>query len=299
MRTCTSNLKEYLPDEYHNITRNTIAEMMVNEGYMNNTHVIQISTCHRFASVYSDTRETLLTFTNTEHSLSNIPIQFYPDSYEKKRISIENLPIELPDKEVKAFLSKYATLFGKTYYPGTKFQNKYFTTGTRIYQYTSLSKHIPRHINEFGRYLQIRYDEQPKDDNNLDTQSEFPRNVTYIQQEAPQTLPNATPTPQLPDTPTIIPETQQQDEPQVEQQQTTPIRKENLINSKVQQTQRLPKQIIQQNIPKMVDKINNVQIQIYKLRYKRASGNDYSQRQRESLSRRNRWKVRVQTQTGL
>ena len=124
-------------------------------------------------------------------------------------------------------MSKYATLFGKTYYPGTKFQNKYFTTGTRIYQYTSLSKLIPRHINEFGRYLQIRYDEQPKDDNNLDTQSEFPCNVTYIQQEAPQTLPNATPTPQLPDTPTIIPETQQQDEPQVEQQQTTPIRKEN------------------------------------------------------------------------
>lgn len=160
-------------------------------------------------------------------------------------------------------MSKYATLFGKTYYPGTKFQNKYFTTGTRIYQYTSLSKHIPRHINEFGRYLQIRYDEQPKDDNNLDTQSEFPRNVTYIQQEAPQTLPNATPTPRLPDTPTIIPETQQQDEPQVEQQQTTPIRKENLINSKIQQTQRLPKQNIQQKIPKMVDKINNVQI--YKL----------------------------------
>ena len=99
-------------------------------------------------------------------------------------------------------------------------------------------------INEFGRYLQIRYDEQPKDDNNLDTQSEFPRNVTYIQQEAPQTLPNATPTPQLPDTPTIIPETQQQDEPQVEQQQTKQIRKEILINSKVQQTQHLPKQNI-------------------------------------------------------
>ena len=121
IRTCTSNLKEYLPDEYHNITRNTIAEMLVNEGYMNKVHVIQVSACHKFASICFDTRETRLTFTNTEHSLSNVPIKFYPDYYEKKRISIENLPIELPDKEVKTFLSKYVTLFGKTYYPGTKF----------------------------------------------------------------------------------------------------------------------------------------------------------------------------------
>ena len=84
----------------------------------------------------------------------------------------------------------------------------------------------------FGRYLQIRYDEQPKDDDNPDMQLELSCNITYIQQEAPQTLPNATPTPQLPDTPIIIPETQQQDEPEVEQEQITPILKEK-IKSKI------------------------------------------------------------------
>ena len=238
--------------------------MLVNEGYMNNTHVIQISTCHRFASVCFDTRETVLAFTTAEHSLINTPTKFYPDYYQKKRISIENLPIELPDKEVKNFLSEYATLFGKTYYPGTKFQNKYITTGTRIYQYTTISKNIPKHLYKFGRYLRIRYDEQPKEDDNSETQSELPRNVTFIQQEtitpnttpkprtddnpdtqlepprkvtytqqeASQILPTTTPTPQLPDTPTITPEIQTTDEPQIEQEHTTPLRKEKMQTNK-------------------------------------------------------------------
>ena len=116
MKTCTTNLKEYVPDQYHSITHETIAEMLANEWYINEVHTIEISTCHRFASLCFDTRETLLNFTNTKHQiLPNISIIFQPDYYEKKGISIENLPTELPDKEVKTFLSQYATLFGKTY----------------------------------------------------------------------------------------------------------------------------------------------------------------------------------------
>ena len=134
MKTCTTKLKEYLPDQYHSITHETIAEMVDNEGYINEINTIQISTRHRFASLCFDTTETLITFTNTEHLiLPNISITFQPDYYEKKRISIENLPTGLPDKEVKTFLSQYATLFGKTYYPGIKHQNKYYTTRTRVY----------------------------------------------------------------------------------------------------------------------------------------------------------------------
>ena len=48
-------------------------------------------------------------------------------------MSIENVPIELPDKEVKTLLSQYTTGTGKTYYPGIKHENKYFTFGTRVY----------------------------------------------------------------------------------------------------------------------------------------------------------------------
>lgn len=138
-------------------------------------------------------RRTLLTFTNTGHLiLPNIPITFRPDCYDKIPISVENLPVELPDKEVKTFLSNCATLIGKTYYPGIKHQNKYYTTGTRVYQCTKLTQHIPKHIYHFERYLRICYDDQPKDNpNNIDTNTnnpddtpvpttELPRNTTYI-----------------------------------------------------------------------------------------------------------------------
>lgn len=138
-------------------------------------------------------RRTLLTFTNTGHLiLPNIPITFRPDYYDKIPTSVENLPVELPDKEVKAFLSNCATLIGKTYYPGIKHQNKYYTTGTRVYQCTKLTQHIPKHIYHFERYLRICYDDQPKDNpNNIDTNTnnpddtpvpttELPRNTTYI-----------------------------------------------------------------------------------------------------------------------
>ena len=34
--------------------------------------------------------------------------------------------MERPDKEVKTLLSDYTTIIGKTYYPRTKHNNKYF-----------------------------------------------------------------------------------------------------------------------------------------------------------------------------
>ena len=252
-KTCTTNLKEFFPEEYIHITRHTIVNMLITEGYMNEVHVIQISTCHRFTSICFDTRENLLTFTNTEHSLLDIHITFYPNYYERRRISIENLPIELQDKEVKTFLSEYVTLIGKTNYPGIKSQNKYFTTGTRIYQCTTILKHIPKHIHYFGRYLRIRYNEQAEHDTDfiqqqqpqtqqpeqdtvlqLDpdtTEPELPRNMTFIQCEQSQTLPLCTPTPHLFDTSNMLDKQQ----PEVEEEhQETPQHK---ANSKQKQNQ--------------------------------------------------------------
>ena len=133
-KTCTTNLKEYLPNSYYDITHTIIAQMLGNEDYMTKVHTTQISACKRFASICFDIRETLLSFTKIEHYLlPDTPLKFQPDFYDKTRISIENIPIELPDKDVKFFLSEHTKPIGKTYYPGIKHRNKYYTTGTRVY----------------------------------------------------------------------------------------------------------------------------------------------------------------------
>ena len=163
-KTCTTNLKEYPPE--------TIAEMPANEGYINEAHKVQILTCHRSASPCPDTRETPPILIPP-----NIPATPQPHYYEKTKISIENLPIELRDKEVKTFLSQITTLFGKTYYPGTKHQNKNYTTGTRVYQYINLKEHIPKHIYHFGRYLRICHDDQPKDNPTTNTNTNNPEDT--------------------------------------------------------------------------------------------------------------------------
>ena len=71
-----------------------------------------------------NTKETLLQFCEREYQiLPDIYIKFEPDCFDKIRKSVKNIPIELPD----------TTPIGKTYYPGIKYQHKYYTTGTRVY----------------------------------------------------------------------------------------------------------------------------------------------------------------------
>ena len=173
---------------------------------------IQIPTCHRYISICPKTRELLLQFCEQEHSLpSDIHVTFTPDYYDRIRISIENLPIELPDEDVKEFLTTYATPIGKTYYTGKRYNNKYYTTGTRVYQCIHLKQHLPRHIYQFGRYLRIRYNSQPTPDptatldNNINgrntnentDKTPKPTNKIYNQ------IPKTTPIPVTYDTPTI------------------------------------------------------------------------------------------------
>ena len=157
-RTCTINIKKCLPDNYYNITYETIAEFLHKEEWLAETDTIQISSCHRYASVCFTTRETLEHFCKWSYEL--LPDQYItpePDYHNRIRISIENIPIELPDKEVKTFLSEYITITGKTYYPGKRYHNKHFTIGTRVYQGIKLQNHLPRHLYQFGRYLRIRF----------------------------------------------------------------------------------------------------------------------------------------------
>ena len=83
--------------------------MLSNENYLHETHTIQISTCKRFLSICFDTRE-ILQFVDTDHLLTDIPIIFEPDYYDKIRISIENIHIELPDEGVKKFYQRIPQL---------------------------------------------------------------------------------------------------------------------------------------------------------------------------------------------
>ena len=184
MKTRTTNLEQYLPETYHKITHTKIAENL------NETHTIQIPTCHKYVSLCFDTREILLKFGNTDHlQLPDISITFEPDYYHKICISIEYISIELPDKKVKTFLSTYTTPIGKTYYPGTKHYNKYFTAGTRVYQCIKLNQHTSRQIHHFGRYLGICYDKQPKDNpNNTNT------NINQNSDHTPVPISKFTPT---------------------------------------------------------------------------------------------------------
>ena len=162
-RTCTLNIKEQLPNNYHDITHETIAELLHNEGILSKTDTIQISTCRRYASMCFTTREILEDFCKWEYELPpDQYVSFEPDYHSRIRISIENIPIELPDKEVRTFLSEFITIIGTTYFPGTRFHIKHFTTGTRVYQGIKLQKHLPRYLYQFKRHLRIRYDSQPK-----------------------------------------------------------------------------------------------------------------------------------------
>ena len=94
--------------------------MLDEEDILHEIHTIQISACHRYASISFKTRELLLEFCKNKHLLHDVPIIFSPDYHERIRVSSENLPIELPDTEVKNFLLIYAPPIGTTYYTGQK-----------------------------------------------------------------------------------------------------------------------------------------------------------------------------------
>ena len=83
-----------------------------------------------------------------------------------------------------------------------KDNNKYHTTGTRVYQCTHLEQHIPRHVYEFGRYLRIRYDSQPTTVSSTTPQQNATENTLFpenqedtpkTQKDSPPDLPQETP----------------------------------------------------------------------------------------------------------
>ena len=226
-RTCTLDATTCTQD-YYQINHTTAAEMLYEENLLHETDTIQISTCHRYISICFKTRELLLDFCEHEHTiLTDTVAKFTPDYCDRTRISVENLPIELPDEDVKKFLSTYVQPIKKTYY-----------TGTRVYQCIHIKQHIPRRIYHFGRYLRIRYDSQPPSDSTTITDNNtnaknFDENMDKT--PGPKThnqIPETTPIPTIHDTP-IITATQ----PVLETIDTTPQPTENTQTENDTQTE--------------------------------------------------------------
>ena len=252
--------------------------MLHEEKLLHEIDAIQISTRHRYASTCFKTRELLLEFCKQEHILlPGIPVQFSPD-YERTRISIENIPIELPDEDVYDFLSVYATPIRKTYYTGKRHNNKYYTTGTIVYQCMHLKQHLPRHVYKFGRYLRIRCNSQPIPAFTTTSENNGNTPLQDNQQTAPQTqeniaqpmLPQNTPTPQphkkktrqkrvtnvtqIPQPHNTPDETQKQQQKPI--QQTTPIPQSHVTPDETNRQQQQPTQQTQQKPQK-----DNIQTQ--------------------------------------
>ena len=107
-------MKGYCLDTYNEITPTATATMLAKEDYLTETHTIQISSCHAPTLVSFTVEHILETFLEAEHLLPpNTYGKFESDYYTRIRISTENRPIELPDKD-NTLLSDYATVVGKT-----------------------------------------------------------------------------------------------------------------------------------------------------------------------------------------
>ena len=62
------------------------------------------STCHKYASVGFTEQQILEKLCKTEHLVIDTYVKFEPHYLTRIRISIENVPNELPDKNVKTLL---------------------------------------------------------------------------------------------------------------------------------------------------------------------------------------------------
>ena len=87
-------MKEYFLDTYNEITHTTIATVLAEKDYLTETNMIQISFCHRSASMSFREQNTLERLCEPEHLLPpNTYVKFEPDYHTRIRISIKNIPV--------------------------------------------------------------------------------------------------------------------------------------------------------------------------------------------------------------
>ena len=106
--------------------------MLSKEKYLHETRTIQVSTCKKFLSTCFNTREILV-----QHTTIN--------SYKYYLRTSINIYLRIS-------INIYHNYRQNILY-WNQHSNKFFPTGTKLYQCIKLTQHIPRHIYHFDRYF--------------------------------------------------------------------------------------------------------------------------------------------------
>lgn len=124
---------------------------------------VQIATSRKYINITFTDRTTMLANTPLELNIHHDKtITFKPRTPDTTQVSLENLPLDLPDTFIFEMLEEFGEVSRKpSYKPTTLYHNTKIFTGTRIITMNQLTKHIPRTIKCFGFLVRVRYDGQP------------------------------------------------------------------------------------------------------------------------------------------
>ena len=96
-------MTEYFPDTYNEITHSITASIRQEEDHLQETHTIQISTSHKYASICFTVQSILQKFCKTEHLLNANYVRSEPDYHKRIMKSIETIPVEILINRLKPF----------------------------------------------------------------------------------------------------------------------------------------------------------------------------------------------------
>ena len=171
--TCTANIygiqKQLIEENITPINSEDVANALHNKNLLRQTRVIQISSNIKYVSITFTTSIIMETFCSEPLQIQDFSVKFTPDFRKRNRITREhhfisflNVPSEADEEHMTDFVKQHATVVGDPRYPTKTVHGIDFLTGTRIYRVHSISKHIPRLINLFGRQIKCIYTAQPE-----------------------------------------------------------------------------------------------------------------------------------------
>ena len=171
--TCTANIydiqKELIDENIAPINSEDVANALHNKNLLGQTRLIHISSNIKYVSITLTTSLIMETFCSESLQIQDFSVKFTPDFRKRNRITCEyhfisflNVPSEADEEAMTDFVKQHATVVGNPRYPTKTVHGIDYLTGTRIYRVHSITKHIPRLINLFGRQIKCIYTVQPE-----------------------------------------------------------------------------------------------------------------------------------------
>ena len=172
--TSTANIydikKELIDENIAPINCEDVANALHNKNLLRQTRVIQILSNIKYVSITFTTSLIMETFCSEPLQIEDFSVKFTPDFRKRTQIiheyhfiSFLNVPSEAEEEEAMTdFVKQNATVVGNPRYPTKTVQGIDYLTGTHIYRVHSITKHIPRLINLFGRQFKCIYTAQPE-----------------------------------------------------------------------------------------------------------------------------------------